>query len=70
MSHLSFVSSINCRFSLLSFYVLSYTVLLARGFRFEKFQLLLKSIFIVIASYKFTKIRWDNGELPVFSRSA
>ena len=26
MSHLSFVSSINCRFYLLSFYVLSYTV--------------------------------------------
>ena len=23
-----------------------------------------------IASYKFTKIRWDNGELPVFSPSA
>ena len=27
MSHLSFVSSINCRFYLLSFYVLSYTAL-------------------------------------------
>ena len=28
------------------------------------------STFKDIASYKFTKIRWDNGKLPVYSLSA
>ena len=38
--------------------------------RYWKFQRKILSSFKDIARYKFTKVRWDNGELPVISPSA
>ena len=40
------------------------------SYRYRKCQRKILSSFEGIASYKFTKIRWAYGQLPVYSPSA